>query len=169
MQITQIITDKQINKLIGAIFVSGDPIVKEAYSDFDATTKTFQTGQLLRNDIKFTLEKTQSFFFYSIYYPAATGIVTERRIELTPGVVKDHTHRFCQEGWGLIFLKFTFKHLDTVECNVSVNSQTRANNWAHTTKRMGDPNQWEWDVVKRHASRLIRLLRRLAKLRAEKD
>ncbi len=167
MQTTQTISESQVDDVLASIFASGHPTVKEAYSDFDSPTKIFPTKESLRDDIDFTPEQNRKFFFYSIYYPAANGFVLEKRIELKPGAVKDHTHRFYQEGWGLIFLQLTFKRPGSVECHVTVNSETRANNWAETLDRLGNPDQWDWDVIKLHAGRLIRLIRKLAKQEAE--
>lgn len=163
MQTTQLVTEDQIDELVDSIFSSGDPIVKEAYSDFDTATRTFPTPESLRADISYTPEQKRKFFYYSVHYPAADGIVAEKRINLNPGAVKHHTHRFCQEGWGLIFLQVTFQPSGKIQCCVSVNSEARANNWADTGKHLGDPAKWNWDIVNRHAGRLVRLLRKLGK------
>lgn len=149
-----------------SIYASGDPVVKEAYSNFDSPTKTFPTVQSLRDDIDYTYSQKREFFYYSIYYPAAKGFVLEKRIELKPGAVKNHTHRFSQEGWGLIYLQLTFKHPEAFEYRVAVNSETRANNCAEMHEGLRDPDGWEWDVIKFHSGRLIRLVRKLAKQQA---
>ena len=167
MQTTQTISESQVDVVLASIFASGDPIVKEAYSDFDTPTKAFPTLESLRADIDYTPGQKRKFFYYSIYFPAANGFVLEKRIELKPGAVKNHTHRFCQEGWGLIFLQITFAQPGTVECRVAVNSETRANNWAETLDRLGNPDQWDWAEIKSHAGRLIRIVRKLAKQQAE--
>jgi hypothetical protein len=169
MQTTQTISESQLDDVLASIFDSGDPVVKEAYSDFDAPTNTFPTLEALRNDIDYTPGQKRKFFYYSIYYPAARGSVLEKRIELKPGAVKNHTHRFCQEGWGLVFLQITFDHPGTVECRVAVNSEKRANNWSDTIDRFGDLDAWDWDVIKLHAGRLTRLLRKLGKQEAEQN
>jgi hypothetical protein len=166
MQTTQIISESQIYDVLASVFALGDPIVKEAYSEFDAPTKTFPTLESLRADIDYTPGQERKFFYYSIYCPTAKGFVLEKRIELKPGAVKNRTHRFCQEGWGLIFLQITFKHPGTVECRVEVNSETKASNWAETQDRLGNPDEWDWAEIKLHAGRLIRLVRKLGKQRA---
>jgi hypothetical protein len=167
MQTTQSISESQLDDVLASVFASGDPVVKEAYSDFDASTKVFPTLESLREDFHYTPGQKRKFFYYAIYYPAANGLVVEKRIELKPGAVKNHTHRFCQEGWGLVFLQITSKHPGAVECRVAVNSEKRANKWADTIDRFGDPDAWDWDVIKLHAGRLTRLLRKLGKQRAE--
>lgn len=167
MQTTQAISESQLDDVLTSIFASGHPVVKEAYSDFDASTKVFPTLESLQEHIDYTSGQKRKFFYYAIYYPAANGLVVEKRIELKPGAVKNHTHRFCQEGWGLVFLQITFEHPGAVECRLAVNSEKRANNWADTTDRLGDPDSWNWEVIKLHAGRLTRLLRKLGKQQAE--
>ncbi len=156
-----------MSEVLASIYASGEPIVKQAYSDYDAPTKTFPSLQSLQDDIACVPEQKRKFFHYAIYYPAARGFVLEKRIELKPGAVKNHTHRFSQEGWGLIFLQITFKDAGNVECCVLANSETRANNWSVTLARLGAPDRWDWVVVKHHAGRLIRFVRKLAKQQAE--
>lgn len=167
MQTTQTISESQVDEVLTSIFATGDPVVKEAYSDFDTSTKVFPTLESLREDIDYTSGQKRKFFFYAIYYPAANGLVVEKRIELKPGAPGNHRHRFCQEGWGLIFLQIKFKHPGAVECRLAVNSEKRANNWADTIDRLGDPRSWDWEVVKLHAGRMTRLLRKLGKQQAE--
>ena len=167
MKTTQTISESKIDEVLASIFASGDPIVKEAYSGFDQPTKTFPTLQALRDDIDYTPGRGRKFFYYSIYYPEANGIVLEKRIDLKPGAVKNHTHRFSQEGWGLIYLQITFKYPGAVECRIAVSSEKRANNWADTLDRLGEPDLWDWEVIKVHAGRVTRLLRKLGKQQAE--
>lgn len=167
MQTTQLITRDGIGELLTCIFASGAPIVREAYSEFGRCTRAFPTLQSLRENIILGLEQGKTFFHYAIYYPEAKGFVLERRIELKPGAVKSHTHRFSQEGWGLIFLQITLKGPAVVECRIAVNSETRANNWQDTLDRLKEPALWNWEVVNRYGGRLTRLVRKLAKQQAE--
>lgn len=159
MQTTQYITDDQIDEVVQAVYAMGSPVVKEAYSDFDSHTMTFPSASDLRADIKFD-PKEKAFFYYALYYPDAKGFVLEGRIELKPRYCKGHTHRFSQNGWGLIFLQIDFKNHPRIECCVSVNSDTRAGNWFDTNPHLKSPDLWDWTVVNKHAGRLIRLLRK---------
>ena len=95
MQTTQYITDTQIDEMIRAVYAAGSPVVKEAYSDLDSPTVTFQSASDLRADIKF-VPKAKAFFYYALYYPDAKGFVMEKKIELKPKACGGHTHRFSQ-------------------------------------------------------------------------
>lgn len=162
MQTTQLITDAQLDEVIEAVYAEGRPIVREAYSDFDCPTETFPSASDLRANIEFVPgEKTS--FHYALYFPDARGFVLERRIELNAGAVQGHTHRFSQEGWGLVFLQIDFRQHPRVECCVTVNSAARARNWFTTYPHLKSPDLWDWKVVDRHAGRLVRLLRKLGK------
>lgn len=169
MQTTQYISAAQLDEVLRSVFASGSPIVKQASSDFDQPIRVFPTVEALREDMQYTPSSKQAFFSYSIYYPEAKGIVTERRIDLKPGAVPGHTHRFAPQGWGLIQLQCGFRHFPSVECRIAVNSDVRAQNWAATCPEMGSPDLWDWHVVNRHAGRLVRLLRKLTKQEAEQD
>ncbi|MCB1099808.1 MAG: hypothetical protein KDN22_29845 [Verrucomicrobiae bacterium] len=169
MQTTQHISHSQLDEVIDSIFSSGSPVVKQASSDFDSPTKAFPTADDLREDLRFIPDQKQRFKCYAIYYPEAGGMVSERRIDLKPGAVPGHTHRFSQEGWGLIQLQCNHRNYPSIECRVAVNSDVRAQNWSDTYPEMGSPDLWDWDVIKRHAGRLTRLLRKLAKQPAEQD
>ncbi|MFM7180729.1 MAG: hypothetical protein ACKO2G_04605 [Verrucomicrobiales bacterium] len=120
MQTTKTISESQIDEVLTSIFASGGPIVKEAYSGFDQPTKIFPTLQALREDIDYTPGQGRKFFYYSIYYPEANVFVLEKRVDLKPGAVKNHTHRFSQEGWGLICLQITFKYPGAAECRIAL-------------------------------------------------
>lgn len=162
MQTTQFITVAQLDEVIQAVFAGGTPLVSEAYSDFDCPAANFPTASDLRANIEFVPgEKT--FFHYALYFPDAKGFVLERRIELKPGACNGHTHRFSQEGWGLVFLQIDFRRHPRVECRVAVNSAARARNWSSTYPHLKSPDLWDWKVVDRHAGRLVRLLRKLGK------
>lgn len=169
MQTTQHISPSQLDEVIDSVFASGSPVVKQESSDFDSPTKTFPTADDLREDLRFIPDQKQRFKCYAIYYPDAGGTVSERRIDLKPGAVPGHTHRFSQEGWGLIHLQCNQRDYPSIECRVAVNSDVRAHNWSDTCPEMGAPDLWDWDVIKRHAGRLTRLLRKLAKQRAEQN
>jgi hypothetical protein len=163
MQTTQHISPSQLDEVLRSVFAAGSPIVKQASSDFDQPTKLFPTVDSLRENMNYATGSTRGFFCYSIYYPDAEGIVTERRIDLKPGAVPGHTHRFAPQGWGLIQLQCDFRKFPSIECRVAVNSDVRAQNWSDTYPEMGSPDLWNWDVINRHAGRLVRLLRKIAK------
>jgi hypothetical protein len=162
MQTTQYVTEAQLDELIEAVYANGAPVVKQAYSDFDAPTLTFPSAPDLRADIRFVPEQRAS-FFYALYYPDTKGFVLEKRIELKPRAGKGHTHRFSQAGWGLIFLDITSQNRSRLKCGVAVNSVARARLWFDTCPELQSPDLWDWIAVNRRAGRLVRLLRKLGK------
>lgn len=161
MQASQLITLEQLDDVIAEIYKDGAPIVKEAYSQFDTNAVIFPTAADLRAAMQW-LPGVRTFYQYAVYYPGAKGLVLERRIALKqarPG----HTHRFKQEGWGLIHFQVTFKDRSHTECRLTANSRTRATKWSDTYPELNPPELWDWTVVNHHAGRLVRLLRELGK------
>lgn len=165
MQATQHITRQHLAEIVDAIYGQGEVIVKEASTGYDSSPNHFPDAESLQADVG--QADTRGFFFYSIYYPEAGGHVYERRIDLIPEKCDGHTHRFKQEGWGLIRLQCRFRDPSDIECNIAVNSEVRASNWSDTYPDMGDPAEWDWKLVNSKAGRLIRLLRKLGKQKAQ--
>lgn len=161
MQATQHISRQQLAEIVQTIFGQGEVIVKEAISRFDSPTNVFSDADALNGDWD---DATSGFRFYSIYYPDAGGHVYERRIELTQENCDGHTHRFKQEGWGLIRLQCRSRDQDMIECNIAVNSEVRSTNWRDTCPDLKDPAEWDWNIVNSKAGRLVRLLRKLGKI-----
>jgi hypothetical protein len=145
------------------VFSVGYPVVKEADSDFDTQAKAFADTGALQEHVTSSISRNKGFFHFALYYPESKGVVREKRIELKPGSVPSHTHRYKQEGWGLIYLQINFRDHLRIECRVAVNSAERANVWAVNYPELGPPNAWDWTVVNQHARRLVGLLRKLAK------
>ncbi|TWU17599.1 hypothetical protein Pla144_51010 [Bythopirellula polymerisocia] len=163
MQTTQNIRFAQLDRVLEAVFKDGNPIVKEAYSEFDSPTKTFLDVDALRTDMSFSPGQEKTFFYYAIYYPDTKGTVSERKINLNPGAVVGHSYRHTQEGWGLIFLQCDYRKFPIVKCRIAVNSPERASKWSGSSPEMSSPDSWDWKIVRRHAGRLVRLLRKLSK------
>jgi hypothetical protein len=167
MQATQHITRQQLAEIVDAIYGQGEVIVKEASSDYDSSLKHFPDANSLHADVD--RAGTRGFLFYSIYYPEAGGYVYERRIDLIPEKCEGHTHRFKQEGWGLIRLQCRFQDPSDIECSIAVNSEVRASNWSNTYPDLGDPAGWDWKLINSKCGRLTRLLRKLGKQKVEQD
>ena len=47
-------------------------------------------------------------------------------------------------------------------CTISANSQTRAEAWAATAPEFKSPKLWNWPLIKKHARRLSRQLKKSA-------
>ena len=163
MQTIQHISIAQLREIICAIFDQGDVVVKQAYSDFDCPTRQFGDVEALIQDLSYQPGQKVASFSYVIYYPEAKGHTHEKRINLKPESCMGHTFRFTQEGWGLIQLQCNFRDYPKIECRIAVNSRVRAGNWFGTYPDYENPDMWDWEVVKKKAGRLVRLLRNTQK------
>lgn len=163
MQTSQQISWEQLNEIVESIFAQGPVVVRQAYSDFSCATRGFADAQALLKELHYEPGVGDVFRQYTLYYPDAKGHTHERRIDLKPEKCNGHTFRFCQEGWGLIQLQCDFRKQPIVECRIAVNSPIRAANWSDTYPNFQSPEAWDWKVVEKKASRLVRLLRQMGK------
>lgn len=163
MQTTQRVSFDQLRELVSAIYNQGEVVVKQAYSDFDCSTRAFADAKALIEDMRYQPGQRVALFTYGIYYPAAEGHVYEKRVTLKPESCDGHTFRFTQEGWGLIHFWVSFRDFPAIECSISVNSPIRAMTWFDTYPDHRHPELWGWDVIKTKAGRLVRLLRKYGK------
>jgi hypothetical protein len=167
MQTWEIISKGVLGDVLAAIYASGDPIVKETSAYLDVGAKVFATAHSLRKDILHNCNQKND-CRYVIYYPAAKGVLFENPTKLNPGVSKNHTHTFRQEGWGLISLFIVPQNRSSVVCMVNTTPEPRASKWREEFV-LGDPTLWEWDVVQRNERRIIRpILRAVKAEKAEK-
>ena len=148
--------------LAEATFDSGNPVVYESYSSFDEPLRRFKSAEELKADIEAGTAKDDKFLQYSLHYQESLGHVLKRKIMLKQSKC-GHSWRWTVEGWGLIQFQADLKQLPKIECRIAVNSQKRAELWADTISELRSPALWDWQIVERHASRLIRRLRKLAK------
>ncbi len=163
MQTTQNISISQLHDIVKAIYEEGAPVVKEAYSAFDTTTRSFITRDDLLKDLTYSPNQNVKFFHYSIYYPESIGFTFEERIDLKPDKCNGHTYRYKQAGWGLIFLQCDFKNYPMIECRIAVNSRKRAELWSSTYPEFQSPETWNWRIVERYAGKFVRRLRKHGK------
>jgi hypothetical protein len=162
MQFTATIPESIAEQLYRAAF-DGNVRVYEGYSRPEKDLREFYDLDALTMHIQSDRTSGVRSFDFALYYPEAKGQVEVRTIKLDPTKCNGATWRKVIEGWGVIHLHLRFGKDETVELHITVNSEKRANAWAHTYQRMGAPNLWDWIVVQKQAGRLIRLLRRIAK------
>lgn len=161
MQRQDLIQTRDIPEIVKAAFV-GSPIVCEAYSGFDASTKVFECADDLLSHLSGQRAQGVGHHMFTLRYPAFGGDVQTRRIALRPEKCRGATWREQTAGWGLITLEFSDVTESETTCAVSVNSAKRALAWAGTYPELGDPMRWDWQAVEREARRIIRVLRRVA-------
>jgi len=95
----------------------------------------------------------------AIYYPDMKGRLAITRIPLNPKKCQGATHRFCCEGWGVIYAYLPMAVPVGIAPFVSANSEKRAIAWASTHPELDPPQMWDWVAVSRHLRRLRRALR----------
>jgi hypothetical protein len=158
-----IVTAAGLIDLAEATFDSGNPVVYESYSSLDEPLRRFKSAAELKADIEAGMTKDDKFLQYCLHYQESLGHVAERKITLKQSTCGGHSWRWTVEGWGLIQFQADLKQLPKIECRIAVNSQKRAELWADTISELRSPALWDWQIVERHASRLIRRLKKLAK------
>ncbi|MDO6471317.1 hypothetical protein [Maribacter sp. 1_MG-2023] len=100
-------------------------------------------------------------FGFGIYNPEFKGKFFTSRIKLNPKYCNGKTYRFNTNGWGVIYLHLDLqKNENEIECRVSVNSKTRAQNWNNTNPEFGNPELWEWKIVESNARKIINRLKK---------
>lgn len=153
------ISDSGVDRLSQAIFAIDNPQVVEAYSEYDFEPISFKSSSELASYIKQKISSPKGIAYVFVVYPDMQGKATKKRIELDPLRVPNHKFRYTWEGWGLIYIQITAPNLG-VTSNISVNSEARAIKWAATHPELELPSTWNWQAVKRHQSRLQRVLKK---------
>lgn len=159
MQAEEFITLEQLHEIFDLIYEIEEVVVKESYSQFDKPTQIFANQYELKKDFS----EGSNFKYYAIYYPLAKGKVFEKTIKLNPEKCEGHTTRYCQEGWGIIFIQCETME-EQIKCKISVNTEKRAQKWESTCPELGQIKDWDWVVVKKLAGKLTRTLRKQGKL-----
>jgi hypothetical protein len=159
----QKISADQLRELVIVIYDQGPVVVKQAYSDLDLPARTFVDATALLEDLQFESGSFGRLRTYSIYYPEAKGYTYEERRRLKPEICDGHTYRFSQEGWGLIRMQCGFSIGDLISCRISVNRFTQVSRVASSYPELGDPERWDWNVLKIKANRLMHLLWKLGR------
>ncbi|TWU01034.1 hypothetical protein Pla52n_44050 [Stieleria varia] len=139
--------------------------VFELYSEFDCELEEFTSVAHIERHYAITdwsLLPTGSLHF-QIYAEEAKGNINIQHIELNPKKCNGATTRYCCEGWGLIQLYLQSpRNGRLANSHSNHNSETRANKWAETYNRMGNPADWDWTAVNSFSRRLNRQIRKLA-------
>jgi hypothetical protein len=162
MQASATISQKGLVELANFIFNEGAPIVFQAYSHFGEALREFRSAPDFEREVEQEMRGGGKFLYYSIHFRDALGHVAQRKIKLDPSKCDGHSWRSTVEGWGLIQLQADMKHAPNIACRVAVNSEKRAAAWSGTYPEFKAPDSWDWRVVKRHASRIIRRLKKIA-------
>ena len=91
----------------------------------------------------------------------AGGTFNARRITLDSAKCDGATFRYSCDGWGLIQLYLESPHQNDLRASHTNHiSATRAGNWSSTYPEMGNPSDWNWDVVNSFSRKLNRFIRK---------
>ena len=155
------ISESAINLLTDSIFSVERPLVVEAYSEYDCEPMTFNSSLELSVYIKQKISIPKGLAYLFVVYPDMVGKPTKRRIELNPSKILDHKYRYVWEGWGLISVQIASPDFG-IASNIGANSEARAIRWSSTYPELEPPSVWNWSAVKKHQSRLKRVLKKMA-------
>jgi hypothetical protein len=132
----------------------------EAYSEPERKLRSFPALDSLLEYMDSKQKAGERHVALSVYFRDTKGCVQTRRISLRPEKSDGATWREAVDGWGLVQVQIKFLHDNLVECRVAANSAKRAAAWASSNPAMGAPGLWDWKLVDKHVSRLIRVLRK---------
>ena len=163
MQREEIISLKNIDIIINAIFADATPVIYEAYSKFGKNLILLDNFEDLSTYIQKAILNNE-FVHLAIYYPETSGILVTEKIKVDSKISNEQKFRFSIGGWGLIYLQLDFKTLDKVNCRFAVNSEKRANKWFETYPDWKSPEIWNWKIVEKRSRKLISTLKKCANL-----
>jgi len=161
MQHEKIIELASVPVLLRALY-DHKVVVSESYSEFEKDIIYFAEFKVLENYIVNQLSAGRKFIGIAIFYPETEGLIQKRKIKLNPKKCDGATYRYAVEGWGIIHLQLTNKDAQTISCRLAVNTEKRATAWADTSTEIKSPALWKWQLVEKHARRLIRELKKCA-------
>ena len=99
----------------------------------------------------------------TLWPTAASGKVETTRYGLNPESCAGATFRHRITGWGLIQLQLGgVRDRSVVHSHTNHNSRERVLKWALPDHEMGDPDDWDWAVVRSTSSKLNRFIRKIA-------
>jgi phosphomannomutase len=152
---------EDLSNIVEAIFEVDEVIVYEMYSEYQKELKIFTSPDQVFDEIEQMKVGTRHQVLLSLHYENAAGYVQPRRIELDPLKCNGANFRYSIEGWGLIHVQLSLKE-NRIHCNISANSEKRAQKWEETFPELKSASLWNWAEVNKQKSRLNRVLRKSA-------
>lgn len=160
MQRTEIINRNRLFNLIEFIFSDEKVELYESYSKMEEELIQISDFNQFETYLYKGIEEGQKKYSLAIYYLECKGLTRKSKIELNPKYCDGKTFRYRIDGWGLIFMNLNFKNEDKeIECNISVNSKTRAKNWESINPEFGNPELWDWKFVESKTRKIINKLK----------
>ena len=149
-----------IEVFVTAVFAKSNPLVLEAYSEFDKDARQLRSAAELAGFIRTTfLGKNRSAHFF-VVYPDMLGKPMRKTIHLEPAKMPEGLVRYTWNGWGLISVTLHAHAKALSKSAVTSNSEARARAWASSNLEWPSPDAWDWKAVEKHTRRLQRVLRK---------
>jgi hypothetical protein len=154
-----ILTDSAIASIANAVFAARGAEVLEAYSDFGAIPRRFNSVDELIQHINGKLSVPRGTAYFFVVYPDMAGAALMKTIKLKANSVPGQTFRYTWEGWGLISVILRHADQSNLISRIAANSKKRADKWKSTFPDMPSPETWNCVAVESHARRLRRVLK----------
>ncbi len=162
MQANAILNDKGLAALVQFLFEAPAPNVAEAYSAYEEPLQRFDNADTLSAHIAAAVKRGERLLDYAIYYADTKGSTRDKQIKLDPRRCRGKTFRFTVVGWGVFHLQLDFRKAPGIGVRIAVNSEKRAQGWSSTHTEWGSPKAWDWELVEKHARRLIKKMKDVA-------
>lgn len=155
------ISEEGIKKLSEAIFAFDNPVVVEAYSEFDCEPVSFVHAVDIEKYICDKVRVPKGLAHLFVVYPDMVGKARLKKINLNTEKISEHQFRYTWEGWGLISIQIAAPQIG-LESNINANSEARAKKWESVYPEFDPPSIWNWKAVTKHKNRLKRVLKKYA-------
>lgn len=149
---------ENLQRLVDAIFASGEVVVYEAYSVPDKALRTFDSSKEVFDYIDEVKVSKSNLAYLSLHYTKANGFIYKKTIALEPKKCNGAKTRYSVEGWGLIQFQL-WLNPDGLSCGIGGNSEKRAGEWESTKPMLKSPALWDWKEVQKQHRRLKRVLK----------
>ena len=151
--------------LLSWLFSEATCRVFELSSDFELPLRQFQSPEevLQQFERRYPTGEKWREVHLQLYVIGAGPQFKPRRVALDPKACEGATFRYEAEGWGLVQLYLASATTDGLEnSHTNHNSEKRAEAWAPTYRKHGDPSAWDFKRITSFSSRLNRQIRKRA-------
>jgi hypothetical protein len=153
------VSESTVAKIFGDIFAHGEVAVFESNPKRSREVQEFSSADDCLKYIKTQSAEGSSYIAFAVHFADTSGFVEAERRTLDPEKCDGHNFLYQINGWGLIKIKIMLSPAKDLYCDISVNSEKRANKWYVTYPEFKSPALWNWKQVEKHARRLKRYLK----------
>lgn len=163
MQRKELIDKKQLFELIEYIFSDAKNEFYESYSEMGKELVRIHTLSEFKEYFENGIANRKVHFGFGMYNPESKGRFFTSKIKLNPKKCNGNTFRYRIDGWAITFIQLDIQNGEhQIECDVSLNSKKRAENWRSTNPEFGNPELWDWKIVESNARKIINRLKKAA-------